>query len=128
MTRRRNATAQKPAAKALPSPLEELLALQIRAAKFESPVREYRFMPGRRWRFDFAWPAEKLAVEIEGGVWNGGRHTRGAGFVKDTEKYNAAMLAGWRVLRFTGKDVKSGRVLKLLGELLQPRPYSPGYI
>lgn len=66
-------------------------------------VPEYKFHPTRRWRFDFAKPDEKIAVECEGGVWTGGRHTRGSGFVKDTEKYNQAAILGWRVLRYCSK-------------------------
>jgi very-short-patch-repair endonuclease len=64
-------------------------------------VREFRFHAVRRWRFDFAIPGLLLAVEFEGGAWTGGRHTRGSGFVKDCEKYNAAAVLGWGVLRFT---------------------------
>jgi very-short-patch-repair endonuclease len=60
---------------------------------------EYRFHPVRRWRFDMAFPEPKVAVEIEGGVWTGGRHVRGKGFRKDCEKYNTAAAMGWRVLR-----------------------------
>jgi len=67
------------------------------------PKREYRFHPFRRWRFDFAWPRKKIGVEIEGGVWTGGRHVRPAGFEKDCEKYNEAAACGWKVLRVTGK-------------------------
>ena len=65
------------------------------------PEREYRFHPVRRWRFDFAWEASKVAVECEGGVWVRGRHVRGSGFRKDCEKYNAATALGWRVFRVT---------------------------
>lgn len=114
--------------RAVTSKLEELLALQIRALKVLPPEREYRFHPTRRWRFDFAWPAHMLAIEVEGGVWTGGRHTSGAGFIDDAEKYNAATLAGWRVLRFTGDQVKSGRVVKLLQTLVAEHPSAPGYI
>lgn len=64
---------------------------------------EYRFHPKRKWRFDFADPFQKIAIELEGGVWTGGRHTRPEGFTKDCEKYNAAALLGWRVFRFTTK-------------------------
>lgn len=55
----------------------------------------------RRWRFDYAWDHLKLAVELEGGVWVNGRHTRPQGYTNDAEKYNEAAIAGWRVLRFT---------------------------
>jgi len=64
------------------------------------PTPEYKFCPDRRWRFDYAFIKQKVAVEQEGGVWSFGRHTRGSGFLKDCEKYNAATLLGWRVLRY----------------------------
>ena len=63
-------------------------------------VREYRFHPTRKWRFDFASPSLKVAVEIEGR----GRHQSIAGFRGDCEKYNAATTMGWRVYRFPATD------------------------
>ena len=63
--------------------------------------REHRFDPTRRWRFDFAFDASKVAVEVEGGTWQHGRHVRGSGFEKDCEKYNRAAAMGWTVLRYT---------------------------
>ncbi len=65
------------------------------------PTTEYRFHPVRRWKMDYAWVSAKIALEVEGGVFSGGRHTRGAGFLKDCEKYNSAALLGWIVLRVT---------------------------
>ena len=62
---------------------------------------EVRFDPSRRWRFDYASEARRIAIEIEGGVYSRGRHTRPKGFLGDIEKYNAATLQGWRVLRCT---------------------------
>ena len=64
------------------------------------PVSEYRFCE-RRWRFDFAWLEQNVVVECEGGIWQRGRHTRGAGFEKDCIKYNRATADGWRVFRCT---------------------------
>lgn len=69
------------------------------------PVREYWFAKHlkRKWRFDFAWPDLKVAVEIEGGTFSrgGGRHGRGGGHHKDCDKYNRATILGWKVLRFS---------------------------
>lgn len=101
------------------SPIEETLALQIRINNLPTPVREHRFDEVRRWRFDFAWPDRKLAAECEGGVYIQGRHTRGSGFEKDLEKYNAAAIAGWMVLRFTKAQVKAGVALQLLRGVLR---------
>ena len=70
------------------------------------PVREFVFAPPRRWRFDFAWPDLKVAVEIDGGTWNGGRHASGVGMQGDLEKHNRATCLGWKVLRFTGQHLR----------------------
>ena len=83
-----------------------------------TPQPEHRFAPPRRWRFDLAFPDRKLAIEIEGGAFTRGRHTRGAGFVKDMEKYNAAVLLGWRVLRFTPDQVLDGTARATLAEAI----------
>lgn len=68
-----------------------------------APEREHAFSADvePEWRFDFAWPALKLAVELQGGTWIRGRHNRGGGFRGDCEKMNAAQLAGWTVLQYT---------------------------
>lgn len=97
-----------------PSALEAMFLLQIRALHLMAPEREYRFHPKRRWRLDFAWPTQMLAVEVEGGVWSGGRHTTGVGFTLDCEKYAEAMCLGWRVLRVTGSQVQNGQAIKWL--------------
>jgi len=66
-----------------------------------APQREYRFAPGRRYAFDFAWPESRVALEIEGGTYTNGRHVRGSGYRHDCEKYNLAAALGWRVFRAT---------------------------
>ena len=111
-----------------PSKLEETFALHIRASKLIEPVREYAFAKPRRWRFDFAWPDQKLAVEVEGGVWANGRHTRGSGFVADTEKYNTAALLGWKVLRFHGGAINDGTAIDTITPLVRQTTYSPEVI
>lgn len=101
---------------------EELLESALRAiyaATGEDATREHRFHPTRKWRFDVAFPSLLIAAEIDGAVWTRGRHTRGAGFVKDQEKTNAAALLGWRVFRFTWKDVERGSFALILSEALR---------
>lgn len=68
-------------------------------------VKEYKFHPTRRWRFDYAIPEHKIALEVEGGVWTGGRHTSPKGFLGDIDKYNTATLMGWRVFRTTPDEL-----------------------
>lgn len=82
------------------------------------PEPEYEFAkPLRKWRLDLAWPTCLVALEIEGGIWTRGRHVRGAGFLKDMEKYNEAALRGWRLLRVTPGQISSGVALTLLDRL-----------
>ncbi len=83
-----------------------------------APTKEHRFHPDRRWRFDYAWPAERVALEVEGGVWTEGRHVRGAGFLGDVEKYNAAALDGWTLLRTTPDRLLTGETLDMLGRAM----------
>lgn len=119
------------------SKLEEMLALHIRAAKLPEPEREYRFGamavggPGKGlrsrlagtglkdWRFDLAWPSLALAVEVEGGGWVNGRHTRGAGFLEDLRKYQAAQRLGWTIYRTAGELIKSGEALATINHLIK---------
>lgn len=91
------------------------------------PVREYRFAPPRKWRFDYAWVAEKVALEIEGGLWIQGRHNRAPGMIKDMEKYNTATFMGWRVFRFVPQELKNAKAqmfIKLFLDGGQRRVYS----
>lgn len=78
------------------------------------------FDPLRKWKFDFAWPSALVAVEIEGGTGgrrgkfagqNLSRHTSGAGYRGDCEKYNAAQCLGWIVLRYTSADLDERPVI-----------------
>lgn len=87
-----------------------------------APTREFsfakHFTPRRNWRFDFAWPGKFIALEVEGAVWVRGRHTRGSGFLKDMEKYNAAALHQWRVFRTTPDKLTDLSTVRLVGEAL----------
>ena len=87
---------------------EEIFLRQCIDIGLPKPEREHMFLAGRRFRFDFAWTDVQLGVEVEGGVFSKGRHTRGVGYGKDLEKYNLAAMHGWTVYRFTTQDVKSG--------------------
>lgn len=97
---------------------ENELAESLRLANLGWFVEEHRFHPTRKWRFDFAFLAQRLAVEVEGGVWAGGRHTRGSGFLGDCEKYNEATRLGWRVLRFVPRKGWAQPAVQLITEML----------
>jgi very-short-patch-repair endonuclease len=101
------------------SRLEELLAIELRSMNVPAFEREYHFWPGRRFRFDFAWPDRRLAVEVDGGTASGGRHTRAGGYERDCEKLNHAACMGWCVLRFTGRMVRSGAAAREIARALE---------
>jgi very-short-patch-repair endonuclease len=83
--------------------------------------REVRFDSNRRWRFDFANAQARVAVEIEGGAWSGGRHTRGGGFIEDCAKYNAAALQGWTVFRLTPDMARDRTRLETIADFIRLR-------
>jgi very-short-patch-repair endonuclease len=101
------------------SDLADLLQLHLRANHCPLPLREYVAIPGRKFRCDLAWPDRKLCVEVDGGEFMRGRHTRGAGMASDCEKHNLLVLAGWHTLRVTGGQVKDGSALAVVIEALQ---------
>ena len=101
-----------------------LRALEVRG--LPRPEREHKFDAKRRWRFDYAWPERMIALEVEGGVWTGGRHTRGSGFVRDMEKYNRAAVLGWRLLRVTPDKLVSFGTFEMLREILGLRQTNSG--
>ena len=98
-------------------------AWQCEAAGLETPVGEFRFHPTRRWRFDWAWPDQKLALEVEGIVYPkkgsgdyraGGRHASAKGLRGDIEKYLAAAELGWTVIRCLPEHIENGRALSVM--------------
>jgi hypothetical protein len=117
------------------SHLELLLKRQLRMSGVRMPVREYRFAaetvgtgPGVRarllmqglkdWRFDFAWPDLKFAVEIEGVTPSGGRHQRIYGFLEDISKYHAGLDLGWTIYRTSGVLIVQGKALNLIEKII----------
>jgi very-short-patch-repair endonuclease len=104
---------------------EQTLAAQLEQAgiPFE---REYRFHPRRRWRADFhvgdmfsGRPIMRpILVEIDGGAFIGGRHSRGQGVANDAEKQSAAAILGYRVIRATPAQVADGSCLSWIQQAL----------
>ena len=104
----------------MPSVGEEQLAqhLMIYQLQFE---REYRFDPERRWRSDFMiYGNPRILVEVHGGHWVGGRHSRGGkSFEKDAEKQNRAVEMGYRVLTYTTNMIHSGSAIDQIVRMLK---------
>jgi very-short-patch-repair endonuclease len=86
---------------------------------FPAPTPEYKFHETRRWRFDYAFLDVKLAVELEGGIWTKGRHTRGKGFSNDMQKYNSASELGWTLLRYEPTKIDFDQIEKTYNRLKQ---------
>lgn len=103
----------------IPNEFEAKLAGELKTLKIEFE-QEFEFHPKRKWRADFHLVGKKILVEVEGGIWSRGRHTRGKGYIGDMEKYNAATMMGFQVLRFSTDQVKSGlaiqQIEKMVGE------------
>lgn len=91
---------------------------QCIADKLPAFEREYRFHVERKFRFDFAWPQFKVALEVDGGIFNGGAHSNPMNILRDMEKGNLATMDGWKVLHFTPSQVKCGMAIADIKRLL----------
>jgi hypothetical protein len=96
---------------------ESFITLLI-AAGLPAPTPEYRFAADRKWKFDFGWPAHKVALEVEGGIWIQGRHSRGSGMSADFVKYNRAAILGWRVVKCVPSDLMKPATVEMLRGML----------
>jgi len=103
MSKKRSGKSQK-------SQWEELFAAQIKERGLSAPVRQYPFAKSisRLYRADFAFLDEMLIIEINGGLFNFGRHARGAGVENDLERCALAAALGWKIMGFSPRQVKSG--------------------
>jgi very-short-patch-repair endonuclease len=91
-----------------------------------APHPEFRFVPGRKFRADYAWPDERLLLEIDGGIYGGkGGHSSISGILRDMEKGNLASVHGYRVLRFTPDQLYEDRTLEMIRQCLISSGYSP---
>lgn len=97
------------------SPLERKFAEKWQSLSAPAFVTQHKFHPSRRWKFDFAWPLVRVAAEIHGATFAGGRHVNGLGYWGDRIKINAAQRLNWKVFELVAQDVEDQRVL---GEIL----------
>ena len=103
------------------SPSTAPLVTLCRSMKLPEPIPEYRFAPPRKWRADYCWPAHMLMLEVNGGVWTQGRHTRGQGAIDDMEKLSEAAIMGYRVLYCTPEQLHNGVALDRIVRALTDR-------
>lgn len=106
---------------------EAVLAFQIQLSKLPPPARQLKFCPPRRFTADFAWPQFLLVVEVQGGIWRtgGGAHSHPSNILRDVEKAQVALLAGWRIFPVTTDEVKNGQALELIELALQKLGWKP---
>lgn len=104
------------------SELSDLLSFQLRAAKIDHQ-REVCLIPGRKFRTDVK--VGQLAIECDGATWTNGRHARGAGIETDCEKQNLLVTLGFRPMRFTKAQIKSGQALEWIERALGIRQELP---
>lgn len=102
------------------SELEATLAFYLRLNDtIPAPEREYKFHPKRRWRFDFAWPEQRVALEVQGGIHMAkSGHNTAAGITRDCEKANEAIVTGWKVLHVTREQIENGSAINWLRRAL----------
>ena len=92
----------------------ELLS-QIRLVGLPEPEREYKAIPGRRFRFDFAWVQQRTLAEVQGGIYSyQPSHASASGIRRDCEKLNLAVAGGWKVYHFTPDMVHSGEAVQII--------------
>lgn len=88
--------------------------LACKAHGLPAPIGEYEFCPGRKWRFDWLFAEIDLVLEVQGGIFSQGRHTRGAALLKEHEKLNYAAILGYRVMFCTPEDIEKGSIFPLI--------------
>ena len=102
-------------------PLNDLFTTICKSTIGIECIKEYRFHPTRKWRFDYAFVEHKIAIEVDGGVWINGRHNRASGYLKDLDKFNTATAMGWVVLKFTPEQLYKTETLDLIKETIKNR-------
>lgn len=102
------------------SAIAKMLELHMRAEKVTGFVPEHRFLADRKFRFDYAWPLLKFAVEVDGEV-----HRIAERFHADIEKHALAVLDGWTVLRVGGREIRAGIAIQWVKQALAMKQAAP---
>lgn len=97
---------------------EQVLAFQCRADRLPPFVQNFRPIPNRKFELDIAFPSLKVGVECNGGVFTRGAHGSPLAILRDMEKSNELVFHGWRVLRYTPAQIKTGVAIDGLKQLL----------
>ena len=125
--------------RATPAHPTHTLATQLRLSGAPAPVAEYRLFAHhvglgkgikarfaaaglRDFRYDLAYPAERVCIDVQGGGFVNGHHSRGLGMEDDCEKHSTAVALGWRVLTVTPRQVQDGRARQWVCRVLGVEP------
>lgn len=103
------------------SELELMLLTRLEREGLPLGLPQYPVVTGRQFKFDRAWPEQRVAVEIQGGLWVNGAHSRGSGVERDCLKLSMAAALGWRVLPISKQMIKSGEAVNLIAQALGVR-------
>jgi len=106
------------------SMLELSLLNRILLTGLPAPAKQFKFCPTRKWHADFAYPSAMLLIEVDGGGYVAGRHTRGKGFEDDCERTSTAAALGYRVVRVTRNLIEDGRAVALIAQALTVASHS----
>lgn len=106
---------------------EALLAFQMRCAGLPDPETQIKVVPARKFPWDFGWPAYRLLVEVQGGIWRkgGGAHSHPSNIMRDVEKQQLAVIHGWYVFPVTTDEVSNGQALQLITLALKSKGWKP---
>lgn len=98
----------------------------LKREKVPPPCEEWIFASPRKFRFDYAWPEARLALEVEGGIFTKQAHGSITGILRDMEKYNLAAIHGWRVLRVVPNKLCDLQTLTMIANAyrwgVEPKP------
>lgn len=100
------------------SELEAILANRLAIAGLPLGVPQYRFVPGRQFRWDRAYPERMVAIEVQGGTWSQNGHARPSMIQRDCLKLSMGAALGWRVLPLTREMIESGQAVDLIRQAL----------
>lgn len=101
------------------SEIEMILQNRLERAGLPLGETQYRFVPGRQFRWDRCWPDQRVAVECQGAIWTNGAHSRGSGVARDCLKFSIGAALGWRVLPLTRGMIEDGTAVTLIRQALE---------
>lgn len=98
-----------------------MLLVRLERAGLPVGLTQHRIVPGRQFTWDRCWVAERVCVEIQGGIWIKSGHSSGTGIERDCLKASMAAALGWRCLPISKKMIESGEAVRLIAQALAPQ-------